>query len=91
MEKIYKKALINKVAKKENVKVNETEKIINSFIDEIKRSIYNNEKVVLHGLASFYKKERAAKKFYNISKKKICKSKKHNTAVCEISKTLKNI
>lgn len=92
MKTVCKKDLIERVAKKnQNINATQVNAIINSFITEIKKSVYDNEKVVLHGFVRFNKKECAIKKFYNFANNKICKTKKHDTVICKVSKSFKKL
>jgi DNA-binding protein HU-beta len=60
--------LVNTISNKLGVEKNDTQKVIEAFMQEIKTSLYNNDNVYLRGFGSFVIKTRAAKTGRNISK-----------------------
>ena len=59
---------MNTISNKLGVEKNDTQKVIEAFMQEIKTSLYNNDNVYLRGFGSFVIKTRAAKTGRNISK-----------------------
>ena len=60
--------LVNAIANKLGTEKNETQRIIEAFMQEIRTTIYNGDNVYLRGFGSFIIKTRAAKTGRNISK-----------------------
>ncbi|RQP14286.1 MAG: integration host factor subunit beta [Chryseobacterium sp.] len=70
--------LVNTISNKLGVEKNDTQKIIEAFMHEIKSSLYNNDNVYLRGFGSFVIKTRAAKTGRNISKNTAIEIPAHN-------------
>lgn len=60
-----KEELIAKVAEKSNISVEDTDKIINAFTEEIKNQLTRGEKVTIAGFGAFVLSKRGAKTFVN--------------------------
>ena len=60
--------LVNAIANKLGTEKNETQRIIEAFMQEIRTTMYNGDNVYLRGFGSFIIKTRAAKTGRNISK-----------------------
>ena len=70
--------LVNTISNKLGVEKNDTQKVIEAFMQEIKTSLYNNDNVYLRGFGSFVIKTRAAKTGRNISKNSAIEIPAHN-------------
>ena len=70
--------LVNTISNKLGVEKNDTQKVIEAFMQEIKTSLYNNDNVYLRGFGSFIIKTRAEKTGRNISKNTTIKIPAHN-------------
>jgi DNA-binding protein HU-beta len=79
--------LVNIIANKLGTEKNETQKIIESFMQEIRTSMYGGENVYLRGFGSFIIKTRAAKTGRNISKNTAIEIPAHNIPAFKPSKT----
>jgi DNA-binding protein HU-beta len=60
--------LVNTISNKLGTEKNETQKVVEAFMQEIRTSMYNGDNVYLRGFGSFIIKTRAAKTGRNISK-----------------------
>ncbi len=60
--------LVNTISSKLGIEKNDTQKVIEAFMQEIRTSMYNGDNVYLRGFGSFVIKTRAAKRGRNISK-----------------------
>ena len=60
--------LVNTISSKLGIEKNDTQKVIEAFMQEIRTSMYNGDNVYLRGFGSFVIKTRAAKTGRNISK-----------------------
>ena len=60
--------LVNTISNKLGTEKNETQKVVEAFMQEIRTSMYNGDNVYLRGFGSFIVKERAEKTGRNISK-----------------------
>ena len=79
--------LVNIISNKLGSEKNETQKIIESFMQEIRTSMYNGDNVYLRGFGSFIIKTRAAKTGRNISKNTAIEIPAHNIPAFKPSKT----
>jgi DNA-binding protein HU-beta len=59
--------LVNTISSKLGIEKNDTQKVIEAFMQEIRTSMYNGDNVYLRGFGSFVIKTRAAKTGRNIS------------------------
>ena len=60
--------LVNIISNKLGTEKNETQKVVEAFMQEIRTSMYNGDNVYLRGFGSFIVKTRAQKTARNISK-----------------------
>ncbi len=79
--------LVNTISNKLGTEKNETQKIIEAFMQEIRTSMYNGENVYLRGFGSFIIKTRAAKTGRNISKNTAIEIPAHNIPAFKPAKT----
>lgn len=70
--------LVNTISSKLGIEKNDTQKVIEAFMQEIRTSMYNGDNVYLRGFGSFIIKTRAAKTGRNISKNTTIKIPAHN-------------
>lgn len=78
--------LVNSISNKLGVEKNDTQKVIEAFMQEIKASLYNNDNVYLRGFGSFIIKTRAAKTGRNISRNTAIEIPAHNIPAFKPSK-----
>ena len=79
--------LVNTISNKLGVEKNDTQKVIEAFMQEIRTSMYNGDYVYLRGFGSFIIKTRAAKTGRNISKNTAIEIPAHNIPAFKPSKT----
>jgi len=79
--------LVNTISNKLGTEKNETQKVIEAFMQEIRTSMYNGDNVYLRGFGSFMIKTRAAKTGRNISKNTAIEIPAHNIPAFKPSKT----
>ncbi|MEC5395645.1 HU family DNA-binding protein [Bergeyella sp. RCAD1439] len=79
--------LVNTISNKLGTEKNETQKIIEAFMQEIRTSMYNGDNVYLRGFGSFIIKTRAAKTGRNISKNTAIEIPAHNIPAFKPSKS----
>ena len=79
--------LVNAIASKLGTEKNETQRIVEAFMQEIRATMYNGENVYLRGFGSFIIKARAAKTGRNISKNISIQIPAHNIPAFKPSKT----
>ena len=79
--------LVNAIANKLGTEKNETQRIIEAFMQEIRTTMYNGDNVYLRGFGSFIIKTRAAKTGRNISKNTAINIPAHNIPAFKPSKT----
>ena len=79
--------LVNTISNKLGTEKNETQKVIEAFMQEIRTSMYNGDNVYLRGFGSFVIKTRAAKTGRNISKNTAIEIPAHNIPAFKPSKT----
>ena len=79
--------LVNAIANKLGTEKNETQRIIEAFMQEIRTTMYNGDNVYLRGFGSFIIKTRAAKTGKNISKNTAIQIPAHNIPAFKPSKT----
>ena len=79
--------LVNTISNKLGTEKNETQKVIEAFMQEIRTSMYNGDNVYLRGFGSFVIKTRAAKTGRNISKNTAINIPAHNIPAFKPSKT----
>ncbi|MEN2435947.1 HU family DNA-binding protein [Weeksellaceae bacterium A-14] len=79
--------LVNTISNKLGTEKNETQKIVEAFMQEIRTSLYNGENVYLRGFGSFIIKTRAAKTGRNISKNTAIEIPAHNIPSFKPAKT----
>ena len=79
--------LVNAIANKLGTEKNETQRIIEAFMQEIRTTMYNGENVYRRGFGSFIIKTRAAKTGRNISKNTAIQIPAHNIPAFKPSKT----
>ena len=70
--------LVNTISNKLGTEKNETQKVVEAFMQEIRTSMYNGDNVYLRGFGSFIIKTRAAKTGRNISKNTAIEIPAHN-------------
>jgi DNA-binding protein HU-beta len=79
--------LVNIISNKLGTEKNETQKIIEAFMQEIRTSMYDGDNVYLRGFGSFIIKTRAAKTGRNISKNTAIEIPAHNIPAFKPSKS----
>ncbi len=79
--------LVNTISNKLGTEKNETQKVIEAFMQEIRTSMYNGDNVYLRGFGSFIVKTRAAKTGRNISKNTAIEIPAHNIPAFKPSKS----
>lgn len=79
--------LVNAIASKLGTEKNETQRIVEAFMQEIRATMYKGENVYLRGFGSFIIKARAAKTGRNISKNISIQIPAHNIPAFKPSKT----
>ena len=79
--------LVNTISSKLGIEKNDTQKVIEAFMQEIRTSMYNGDNVYLRGFGSFVIKTRAAKTGRNISKNTAINIPAHNIPAFKPSKT----
>lgn len=79
--------LVNTISNKLGTEKNDTQKVIEAFMQEIRTSMYNGDNVYLRGFGSFIIKTRAAKTGRNISKNTAIEIPAHNIPAFKPSKT----
>lgn len=79
--------LVNSIANKLGTDKNDTLRIIEAFMHEVRATMYAGENVYLRGFGSFIIKERAAKTGRNISKNTAIEIPAHNIPAFKPSKT----
>ena len=79
--------LVNAIASKLGTEKNETQRIVEAFMQEIRATMYKGENVYLRGFGSFITKARAAKTGRNISKNTSIQIPAHNIPAFKPSKT----
>ena len=70
--------LVSTISNKLGTEKNETQKVVEAFMQEIRTSMYNGDNVYLRGFGSFVIKTRAEKTGRNISKNTTIKIPAHN-------------
>ena len=79
--------LVSTISNKLGTEKNETQKVVEAFMQEIRTSMYNGDNVYLSGFGSFVIKTRAAKTGRNISKNTAIEIPAHNIPAFKPSKT----
>ena len=79
--------LVKTISSKLGIEKNDTQKVIEAFMQEIRTSMYNGDNVYLRGFGSFVIKTRAAKTGRNISKNTAINIPAHNIPAFKPSKT----
>ena len=79
--------LVNTISSKLGIEKNDTQKVIEAFMQEIRTSMYNGDNVSLRGFGTFVIKTRAAKTGRNISKNTAINIPAHNIPAFKPSKT----
>lgn len=79
--------LVSTISNKLGTEKNETQKIVEAFMQEIRTSMYNGNNVYLRGFGSFIIKTRAAKTGRNISKNTSIEIPAHNIPAFKPSKS----
>lgn len=79
--------LVNTISNKLGTEKVETQKIVESFMQEIRASLYKGDNVYLRGFGSFIIKTRAAKTGRNISKNVAIEIPAHNIPAFKPAKT----
>ena len=79
--------LVNTISNKLGTEKNETQKVVEAFMQEIRTSMYNGDNFYLRGFGSFIIKTRAAKTGRNISKNTAIEIPAHNIPAFKPSKT----
>ena len=79
--------LVSTISNKLGTEKNETQKVVEAFMQEIRTSMYNGDNVQLRGFGSFVIKTRAAKTGRNISKNTAIEIPAHNIPAFKPSKT----
>jgi len=86
-KEMTKAELVNTISTKLGTEKNETQKIVEAFMQEIRTSMYTGENVYLRGFGSFIIKTRAAKTGRNISKNTAIEIPAHNIPAFKPSKS----
>ncbi|WOC50745.1 Bacterial nucleoid DNA-binding protein [Bergeyella porcorum] len=86
-KEMTKAELVNTISSKLGTEKNETQRIIEAFMQEIRTSMYNGNNVYLRGFGSFIIKTRAAKTGRNISKNTAIEIPAHNIPAFKPSKS----
>ena len=79
--------LVNTISNKLGTEKNETQKVVEAFMQEIRTSMYNGDNVYLRGFGSFIIKTRATKTGRNISKNTVIEIPAHNIPAFKPSKS----
>jgi DNA-binding protein HU-beta len=79
--------LVNTISNKLGTEKNETQKVVEAFMQEFRTSMYNGDNVYLRGFGSFIIKTRAAKTGRNISKNTAIEIPAHNIPAFKPSKS----
>ena len=79
--------LVSTISNKLGTEKNETQKVVEAFMQEIRTSMYNGDNVYLRGFGSFVIKTRAEKTGRNISKNTAIEIPAHNIPAFKPSKT----
>ena len=79
--------LVNTISNKLGTEKNETQKVVEAFMQEIRTSMYNGDNVYLRGFGSFIIQTRAAKTGRNISKNTAIEIPAHNIPAFKPSKS----
>jgi len=79
--------LVNTISNKLGTEKNETQKVVEAFMQEIRTSMYNGDNVYLRGFSSFIIKTIAAKTGRNISKNTAIEIPAHNIPAFKPSKS----
>lgn len=79
--------LVNTISNKLGTEKNETQRVVEAFMQEIRTSMYNGDNVYLRGFGSFIIKTRAAKTGRNISKNTAIEIPAHNIPAFKPSKS----
>ena len=79
--------LVSTISNKLGTEKNETQKVVEAFMQESRTSMYNGDNVYLRGFGSFVIKTRAAKTGRNISKNTAIEIPAHNIPAFKPSKT----
>lgn len=79
--------MVNTISNKLGTEKNETQKVVEAFMQEIRTSMYNGDNVYLRGFGSFIIKTRAAKTGRNISKNTAIEIPAHNIPAFKPSKS----
>ncbi|WP_262483851.1 HU family DNA-binding protein [Chryseobacterium sp. Leaf394] len=86
-QEMTKAELVNTISNKLGTEKNETQKVVEAFMQEIRTSMYNGDNVYLRGFGSFIVKTRAAKTGRNISKNTAIEIPAHNIPAFKPSKS----
>jgi len=78
--------LVNTISNKLGIEKEDTQRVIEAFMQEIKTSMYNSENVYLRGFGSFVIKRRASKTGRNITKNTTIQIPAHNIPFFKPSK-----
>ncbi|WP_228417445.1 HU family DNA-binding protein [Chryseobacterium piscicola] len=87
IQEMTKAELVNTISNKLGTEKNETQKVVEAFMQEIRTSMYNGDNVYLRGFGSFIVKTRAAKTGRNISKNTAIEIPAHNIPAFKPSKS----
>ncbi len=79
--------LVNTISNKLGIEKNDTQKVIEAFMQEIRTTMYSGDSVYLRGFGSFIIKTRAEKTGRNISKNTAITIPAHNIPAFKPSKT----
>lgn len=79
--------IVTNISNELGLEKNDTQKVVESFMEEVKKSLTNGENVYLRGFGSFIIKTRAEKTGRNISKNTSIKIPAHNIPAFKPSKT----
>lgn len=82
--------IVTKISEKTGLEKNEVLTTVETFMNEVKESLSNNENVYLRGFGSFIVKERAEKTGRNISKNTTIKIPAHNIPAFKPAKVFIN-
>ena len=79
--------IVNEIAKSTGIEKQDVLKTVESFMEEVKKSLANEENVYLRGFGSFIVKKRAKKTARNISKNTTIIIPEHNVPAFKPAKT----
>ncbi|MDO5655122.1 MAG: HU family DNA-binding protein [Flavobacteriaceae bacterium] len=79
--------IVTNISNELGLEKNDTQRVVETFMEEVKKAMTNGENVYLRGFGSFIIKTRAEKTGRNISKNKAIKIPAHNIPAFKPSKS----